>query len=213
MVSRAARDLAEGKALGWFQGRMEFGPRALGGRSILGDARSPTMQKLLNLKVKYRESFRPFAPAVLREDVSDWFELDADSPYMLLVADVVTGRRRAMSEAEQALFGIEKLNVSRSEIPAVTHVDYSARVQTVHRDTNPRYYALISEFKRLTGCPVVVNTSFNVRGEPIVGSPEDAFHCFMGTEIDALAIGNCYLEKSQQSESLKLDYKNEFELD
>ena len=213
MIARASRDLADGKALGWFQGRMEFGPRALGGRSILGDARSPTMQKMLNLKVKYRESFRPFAPAVLREDVSDWFEIDSDSPYMLLVADVVKSRRRAMTDAEQALFGIEKLNIKRSEIPAVTHVDYSARVQTVHRDTNPRYYALIEGFKALTGCPVVVNTSFNVRGEPIVGSPEDAFRCFMGTDIDVLAVGNCYLEKSRQPESLKLDYKNEFELD
>jgi len=213
MIARAARDLADGKALGWFQGRMEFGPRALGGRSILGDARSPTMQKMLNLKVKYRESFRPFAPAVLREDVSDWFELDDDSPYMLLVADVVGRRRRAMTAEEQALFGIDKLNVPRSDIPAVTHVDYSARVQTVHQDTNPRYYALIREFKRHTGCPVIVNTSFNVRGEPIVGSPEDAFRCFMGTEIDALAVGNCYLEKSAQDPALKLDYKNEFELD
>ena len=213
MIARAAKDLAEGKALGWFQGRMEFGPRALGSRSILGDARSPTMHKMLNLKVKYRESFRPFAPSVLREDVADWFELDEDSPYMLLVADVVRNRRRAMTEAEQALFGIDKLNVPRSDIPAVTHVDYSARVQTVHRDTNPRYDALVREFKRLTGCPVIVNTSFNVRGEPIVGSPEDAFRCFMGTEIDTLAVGNCYLEKSRQDPSLKLDYKNEFELD
>jgi len=213
MIARAARDLADGKALGWFQGRMEFGPRALGGRSILGDARSPTMQKMLNLKVKYRESFRPFAPAVLREDVADWFELDEDSPYMLLVADVVKRRRRTMTAEEQALFGIDKLNVPRSDIPAVTHVDYSARVQTVHADTNPRYYALLSAFKQRTGCAVIVNTSFNVRGEPIVGSPEDAFRCFMGTEIDALAVGNCYLEKSQQDPSLKLDYKNEFELD
>ena len=213
MIARAAKDLAEGKALGWFQGRMEFGPRALGGRSILGDARSPTMQKMLNLKVKFRESFRPFAPAVLREDVADWFEIDSDSPYMLLVADIVKNRRRAMTEAEQALFGIEKLNVPRSDIPAVTHVDYSARVQTIHQDTNPRYHALVSEFKRLTGCPVIVNTSFNVRGEPIVGSPQDAFRCFMGSDIDVLAVGDCYLEKSQQPESLKLDYKNEFELD
>jgi carbamoyltransferase len=213
MIARAAKDLAEGKALGWFQGRMEFGPRALGGRSILGDARSPTMQKMLNLKVKFRESFRPFAPAVLREDVAEWFELDGDIPYMLLVADVVERRRRAMTTEEQALFGIDKLNVPRSDIPAVTHVDYSARVQTVHQDTNPRYYALIREFKRLTGCPVLVNTSFNVRGEPIVGSPEDAFRCFMGSDIDVLTVGDCYLEKSQQSKSLKLDYKNEFELD
>jgi carbamoyltransferase len=208
-----ARALADGKAVGWFQGRMEFGPRALGGRSILGDARSPTMQKLLNLKVKYRESFRPFAPSVLREDVSDWFELDGDSPYMLLVADVAKQHRRTMTNAEQALFGIEKLNVARSSIPAVTHVDYSARIQTVHADTNPRYHALISKFKDMTGCPVIVNTSFNVRGEPIVGTPEDAFRCFMGTEIEALSIGNCYLEKADQDPSKKLDYSDAFELD
>lgn len=205
--------LAEEKALGWFQGRMEFGPRALGARSILGDARSASMQSLLNLKVKYRESFRPFAPSVLREDVAEWFELDEDSPYMLLVADVVEGRRRTMTEAEQKLFGIEKLNVPRSEIPAVTHVDYSARIQTVHRETNPRYHALLSMFKARTGCPVVVNTSFNVRGEPIVGSPEDAFRCFMGTEIETLAVGNCFLRKEDQDASLKRDYKNAFELD
>jgi carbamoyltransferase len=213
LVERAAADLADGLALGWFQGRMEFGPRALGGRSILGDARSPAMQKTLNLRVKYRESFRPFAPSVLREDVADWFELDGDSPYMLLVADVVEKRRRAMTEAEQALFGIDKLNVPRSDIPAVTHVDYSARIQTVHADTNPRYHALISAFKGRTGCPVIVNTSFNVRGEPIVGSPEDAFRCFMGSEIERLAVGNCYLAKEAQDPALKLDYKDEFELD
>jgi len=213
LVERAAADLADGLALGWFQGRMEFGPRALGGRSILGDARSPAMQKTLNLRVKYRESFRPFAPSVLREDVADWFELDGDSPYMLLVADVVEKRRRAMTAAEQALFGIDKLNVPRSDIPAVTHVDYSARIQTVHADTNPRYHALISAFKALTGCPVIVNTSFNVRGEPIVGSPEDAFRCFMGSEIERLAVGNCYLVKEAQDPALKLDYKDEFELD
>ncbi len=213
LVERAAADLAAGLALGWFQGRMEFGPRALGGRSILGDARSPAMQKTLNLRVKYRESFRPFAPSVLREDVADWFELDGDSPYMLLVADVVEKRRRAMTEAEQALFGIDKLNVPRSDIPAVTHVDYSARIQTVHADTNPCYHALISGFKALTGCPVIVNTSFNVRGEPIVGSPEDAFRCFMGSEIERLAVGNCYLVKEAQDPALKLDYKDEFELD
>lgn len=213
LVERAAADLADGLALGWFQGRMEFGPRALGGRSILGDARSPAMQKTLNLRVKYRESFRPFAPSVLREDVADWFELDGDSPYMLLVADVVEKRRRAMTEAEQALFGIDKLNVPRSDIPAVTHVDYSARIQTVHADTNPRYHALISAFKALTGCPVIVNTSFNVRGEPIVGSPEDAFRCFMGSEIERLAVGNCYLVKEAQDPALKIDYKDEFELD
>jgi carbamoyltransferase len=213
LIARASADLAAGLALGWFQGRMEFGPRALGGRSILGDARSPAMQKMLNLKVKYRESFRPFAPSVLREDVSDWFEIDCDSPYMLLVADVQKARRRAMTPAEQALFGIDKLNVPRSDIPAVTHVDYSARVQTVHADTNPRYHALISAFKAATGCPVVVNTSFNVRGEPIVGSPEDAFRCFMGSEIERLAVGNCYLVKDVQDPALKLDYKDAFELD
>ena len=213
LVERGAADLAAGLALGWFQGRMEFGPRALGGRSILGDARSPAMQKTLNLRVKYRESFRPFAPSVLREDVAEWFELDGDSPYMLLVADVVEKRRRAMTQAEQALFGIDKLNVPRSDIPAVTHVDYSARIQTVHADTNPRYHALISAFKALTGCPVVVNTSFNVRGEPIVGSPEDAFRCFMGSEIERLAVGNCYLVKEAQDPALKIDYKGEFELD
>jgi carbamoyltransferase len=192
---------------------MEFGPRALGARSILGDARSPTMQKLLNLKVKYRESFRPFAPSVLREDVADWFELDTDSPYMLLVADVVPRRRRAMTEEEKALFGIDKLNVVRSEIPAVTHVDYSARIQTVHRETNPRYWRLLEAFKQRTGCPVIVNTSFNVRGEPIVCTPTDAFRCFMGTEIERLVIGNCWLEKEHQNPSLKRDYKDAFELD
>ena len=213
LLDRCVHDLVAGKALGWFQGRMEFGPRALGARSILGDPRSPTMQKTLNLRIKYRESFRPFAPAVLREDVADWFELDADSPYMLLVADVVRRRRRAMTAAEEALFGIEKLNVPRSEIPAVTHVDYSARVQTVHRETNPRFHALLSRFKAATGCPVLVNTSFNVRGEPIVGSPEDAFRCFMGSDIETLAIGNCLLAKEEQDPALKVDYKNAFELD
>lgn len=213
LFQAGAAALAEGKALGWFQGRMEFGPRALGGRSVLGDARSPAMQSVLNLKVKYRESFRPFAPSVLRDDVAHWFELDGDSPYMLLVADVVKNRRRAMSEAEQALFGIEKLNVPRSEIPAVTHVDYSARIQTVHAETNPRYHALISAFKQQTGCPVIVNTSFNVRGEPIVCTPEDAFRCFMGTEIEALAVGNCFLKKEEQNPDLKLNYETAFELD
>jgi carbamoyltransferase len=213
LIQLCAQALEEGKALGWFQGRMEFGPRALGGRSILGDARSPTMQSVLNLKVKYRESFRPFAPSVLREDVADWFELDCDSPYMLLVADVVKSRRKPMSEEEQRLFGIAKLNVPRSDIPAVTHVDYSARIQTVHRETNPRYYDLIAAFKERTGCPVIVNTSFNVRGEPIVGSPEDAFRCFMGTEIDVLAVGNCFLVKEEQNPALKLDYKKTFDLD
>lgn len=213
LFEAGATALAQGKALGWFQGRMEFGPRALGGRSILGDARLPAMQTVLNLKVKYRESFRPFAPSVLKEDVADWFEIEGDSPYMLLVADVVEGRRHAMAVSEEALFGIEKLKVSRSEIPAVTHVDYSARIQTVHADTNPRYHALISAFKRQTGCPVIVNTSFNVRGEPIVCTPEDAFRCFMGTEIDTLAVGNCLLQKENQNPALKLNYESVFGLD
>jgi len=213
LLCRSVSALAEGKALGWMQGRMEFGPRALGARSILGDARSPTMQSLLNLKLKYRESFRPFAPSVLREDVAEWFELDSDSPYMLLVADVIPSRRRAMTGEEQKLFGIAKLNVPRSEVPAITHVDYSARIQTVHQDTNPRYHALIYGFKQRTGWPVIVNTSFNVRGEPIVCTPEDAFRCFMGTEIEALACGNCFLEKKDQDASLKRNYTSSFELD
>ena len=213
LVSTCARALADGKALGWHQGRMEFGPRALGGRSILGDARSPTMQKLLNLKVKYRESFRPFAPSILREDVAEWFELDDDSPYMLLVADVLERHRVPMTTEQAKLFGIEKLNVPRSTIPAITHVDHSARVQTVHNETNPRYYGLISQFKQLTGCPIVVNTSFNVRGEPIVCTPEDAFRCFMGTEIEALAVGNCFLRKEEQNPALKQTYTEKFELD
>jgi carbamoyltransferase len=213
LIDACTGALIEGKALGWFQGRMEFGPRALGARSILGDARSPSMQSVLNLKVKYRESFRPFAPSVLREDVADWFELDEDSPYMLLVADVAERRRRAMTEEERNLFGIEKLKVPRSEIPAVTHVDYSARIQTVHRETNPRYHALISAFKERTGCPVIVNTSFNVRGEPIVCTPEDAFRCFMGTEIETLAVGDCFLRKEDQDPALKRNYKDAFELD
>jgi carbamoyltransferase len=213
LVDGVAASLADGKAVGWFQGRMEFGPRALGARSILGDPRSPTMQKALNLKVKYRESFRPFAPSVLREEVGDWFDIDGDSPYMLLVAGVRPERRRTMTEAEEGLFGIDKLNVPRSDIPAVTHVDYSARIQTVHAETNPRYHRLLQRFKALTGCPVLVNTSFNVRGEPIVGTPEDAFRCFMGSEIDVLAVGNCLLQKGMQDASLKLDYKAAFELD
>jgi carbamoyltransferase len=213
MIASTVDALADSKAVGWFQGRMEFGPRALGGRSILGDARSPTMQRTLNLKVKYRESFRPFAPSVLREAVADWFELDDDSPYMLLVADVVDHRRRLMNEDEQALFGIDKLNVPRSQIPAVTHVDYSARIQTVHADTNPRYHRLLTEFNERTGCPVLVNTSFNVRGEPIVCTPEDAFRCFMGTEIEVLVAGNCVLQKERQDPAKKLDYKDAFELD
>ena len=213
LVTRTAADLADGKGIGWFQGRMEFGPRALGCRSILGDPRSPSMQKMLNLKVKYRESFRPFAPSVLEEKVGDWFELDSESPYMLLVADVKKEHRTEMTAEEQALFGIEKLNVPRSSIPAITHVDYSARVQTVSKRTNPRYHALISAFEEKTGCPVLVNTSFNVRGEPIVCTPEDAFRCFMGTDIETLVVGNCLMEKDAQDPALKQDYKDAFELD
>ena len=213
MIDATARALADQQAVGWFQGRMEFGPRSLGARSILGDPRSPGMQKNLNLKVKYRESFRPFAPAVTREDVSDWFDLQCDSPYMLIVADVRSDRRRAMTPGEQALFGIDKLNVARSEIPAVTHVDYSARIQTVHADTNPLFHRLLLRFKAMTGCPVLVNTSFNVRGEPIVCTPEDAFRCFMGSELDLLVVGNCMLRKSEQNPELKQDYSSAFELD
>jgi carbamoyltransferase len=213
MIEVAAKALADQLAIGWFQGRMEFGPRSLGARSILGDPRSPAMQKNLNLKVKYRESFRPFAPAVLREDVAQWFDLDSDSPYMLIVADVRDDKRRAMSDEERALFGIDKLNVARSEIPAVTHVDYSARIQTVSAETNPRFHRLLTAFKAQTGCPVLVNTSFNVRGEPIVCTPEDAFRCFMGNELDLLVIGNCVLRKSDQNPALKQEYSSAFELD
>jgi carbamoyltransferase len=213
VIDRCARALASGLAVGWHQGRMEFGPRALGARSILGDARSPTMQKLLNLKVKFRESFRPFAPSVLRERVADWFELDGDSPYMLLVADVRPEHRVEMTAEQRSLFGIDRLNVARSAIPAVTHVDYSARVQTVHRDTNPRYHALLTRFNDLTGCPVLVNTSFNVRGEPIVCTPEDSYRCFMGTDIDVLAVGNAYLQKERQPKQLRQRYEDSFELD
>ena len=202
LIDAAAEALAAGRALGWFQGRMEFGPRALGARSILGDARSPTMQKTLNLKVKRRESFRPFAPSVLRSDAADWFDLEGDSPYMLLVADVKPERRRPLTGAQQALSGIDRLNAPRSEVPAVTHVDHSARVQTVDRETNPRYHALLEAFKARTGCPVLVNTSFNVRGEPIVCTPADAFRCFMGTDLDCLAVGNCFLRKEEQDPAL-----------
>jgi len=208
-----AQALADGKAIGWHQGRMEFGPRSLGGRSILADARSPSAQKLLNLKVKYRESFRPFAPSVLREDVAEWFDINEDSPYMLLVADVKADKRLTMSAEQSQLFGIDKLNVPRSAIPAVTHVDYSARVQTVHAKTNPKYHALISRFKELTGCPVIVNTSFNVRGEPIVCTPEDAFRCLMGTEIEFLVVGHSILLKEDQDPALKVDYKDAYDLD
>ena len=213
VIKNTVNDLTKGKAVGWFQGRMEFGPRALGARSILADARSSSMQKKLNLKVKYRESFRPFAPSVLKEDVSEWFHLNSDSPYMLLVSNVEEKKCIEMDSNQKKLFGINQLNVKRSEIPAVTHVDYSARIQTVHQETNPKYYNLLLHFKKGTGCPVIVNTSFNVRGEPIVNTPEDAFNCFMGTELDALAIGNCYLEKKDQVVSSKTDYKNKYQLD
>jgi carbamoyltransferase len=213
LINEVAVALADEKAVGWMQGRMEFGPRALGGRSIIADPRSPTMQKQLNLKVKYRESFRPFAPSILREDVSEWFEHDTDSPYMLLVADIKKDKRLTMTKSEEALFGIDKLNIPRSSVPAITHVDYSARIQTVHADTNPRYHAVISKFKAITSCPIVVNTSFNVRGEPIVCNPTDAFKCFMGTEMDVLAIGNYLLYKQQQDDSLKENYKDRYELD
>ena len=211
--SIVAKELSNGKIVGWFQGRMEFGPRALGGRSILADPRSDKMQKELNLKIKFRESFRPFAPSVLREEVSNWFELNYDSPYMLLVSDVKREKQITMSEKDKKLFGIDKLNIKRSSIPAITHVDYSARIQTVHKETNLKYYNLINEFKKITDCPVLVNTSFNVRGEPIVCSVEDAFNCFMGTNLDILAIENYLLIKDDQDKSLLKDYKNKFELD
>ncbi|WP_088345253.1 MULTISPECIES: carbamoyltransferase [Rhodomicrobium] len=213
LMGRTVDSLTAGDAVGWFQGRMEFGPRALGARSILGDPRNPEMQKTLNLKIKYRESFRPFAPAVLREDVADYFELDEDSPYMLFVSDVKRNRRRSAGEGEEKLFGIDKLNLLRSDIPAVTHVDYSARIQTVHEETNPRFRALLGTFKERTGYSVLVNTSFNVRGEPIVCTPEDAFRCFMGTEMETLVVGDCILRKDAQDQSLAKDYKDKFELD
>ncbi len=213
LINKTADFLSNEKAIGWFQGRMEFGPRALGGRSILGDPRSDKMQKNLNLKVKYRESFRPFAPSVLREDLSEWFDINVDSPYMLLVANIAPSKKIEMNNEQKKLFGIDKLNVKKSEIPAVTHVDYSARVQTVTKETNNRYYDLISKFKEKTGCSVIVNTSFNVRGEPIVNTPTDAFNCFMGTELDYLVIGDCILEKSQQNPNLRIDYSKKFELD
>jgi carbamoyltransferase len=205
--------IASGQALGWFQGRMEFGPRALGARSILADPRSQEMQETLNLRVKYRESFRPFAPAVLREDLSDWFEIDVDCPYMQFVAEVAKQRQVEMTDEQEQLFGIEKLNIPRSDIPAVTHVDYSARVQSVHKETNAKFHSLLSRFKAETDCSVLVNTSFNVRGEPIVCTPEDAFHCFMGTGIEALAIGNCFLRKEDQDQDLIRNYKDRFDLD
>ena len=213
LINKTAELLSNEKAIGWFQGRMEFGPRALGSRSILGDPRSDKMQKNLNLKVKFRESFRPFAPSILREDLSNWFDLNVDSPYMLLVASINSEKKIEMTNQQKKLFGIDKLNIKRSKIPAVTHVDYSARIQTVTKKTNARYYDLISKFKEKTGCPVIVNTSFNVRGEPIVNTPTDAFNCFMGTELDYLVIGNCILDKSQQDNKLEKDYTKKFELD
>ncbi|MGZ8848240.1 MAG: carbamoyltransferase C-terminal domain-containing protein, partial [Pyrinomonadaceae bacterium] len=206
--------LAQEKIIGLHQGRMEFGPRALGGRSIIGDPRSPSMQSVMNLKIKYRESFRPFAPSILREKVSDWFELNVDSPYMLLVADVVENRRRPMTDAEKQVWGIERLNVKRSEIPAVTHVDYSARIQTVRREVNPLYWEIIDAFQRLTGCPTIVNTSFNVRGEPIVCTPEDSYRCFMRTEMDYLVLETCVLDKKQQPKFEETaDWRSRFKLD
>ena len=213
IISSTAKELANNKTVGWFQGRMEFGPRALGGRSILADPRSEKMQKELNLKIKYRESFRPFAPSIMREHLSEWFNLDCDSPYMLLVAEVNKSKQINMSDDDKNLFGIEKLNVRRSSIPAITHVDYSARIQTVHKETNPMYHNLLNEFNKITNCPVLVNTSFNVRGEPIVCSVEDAFNCFMGTNLDILVIENFILFKDEQDKSLLSDYKNKFELD
>jgi carbamoyltransferase len=213
LLRKTAEDLSNGEAIGWFQGRMEFGPRALGNRSIIADPRSPIMQKKLNLKVKYRESFRPFAPSILQEDLSEWFDMNIDSPYMLMVANVKKSKTIAMTNEQEELFGIEKLNIKRSTIPAVTHVDYSSRIQTVNEDTNSKYYKLIKKFKEITNCPVVINTSFNVRGEPIVNTPLDAFNCFMGTELDKLVIGNCYLQKNKQNPDLQRDYTKEFELD
>jgi len=213
LIDCTAEDLSKGDAIGWFQGRMEFGPRALGGRSILGDPRSEIMQKNLNLKVKFRESFRPFAPSILKDDLEEWFDINVDSPYMLMVAGVNKNKIIEMNEEQKKLFGIDKLNIKRSEIPAVTHVDYSARIQTVYEETNKKYFKLIKKFKEKTGCPVIVNTSFNVRGEPIVNTPLDAFNCFMGTELDKLVIENCYLDKKSQDPSLKKDYTKEFELD
>ena len=210
MLSRTVDRIVAGDAVGWFQGRMEFGPRALGARSILGDPRNPQMQRTLNLKIKYRESFRPFAPAVLAEDVADYFEHEEASPYMLFVADVKRNRRRKLGADEAQLFGIDRLNTVRSDVPAITHVDYSARIQTVHKETNPRFHKLIDAFKTRTGCSVLVNTSFNVRGEPIVGTPEDAFRCFMGTEMETLVVGNCVMRKNQQDSALARDYKSTF---
>ena len=213
IINKTVEHLANGKAVGWFQGRMEFGPRALGNRSILGDPRSENMQKNLNLKVKYRESFRPFAPSVLREDLNNWFEMNTDSPYMLMVSNIKKEKTHELTDDQKKLFGIDLLNIKKSEIPAVTHVDYSARIQTVSEEYNPLYYKLLKKFKEKTNCPVLVNTSFNIRGEPIVQTPEDAFKCFMGTELDVLVVGNCYLVKNDQDLNLKINYSNSFELD
>ncbi len=213
LINQVAYHLSNGKAIGWMQGRMEFGPRALGNRSILADPRSPDMQKQLNLKVKYRESFRPFAPSILKEHLSEWFEINEDSPYMLLVADIVQGKRLVTSKATEKLTGIDKLKAPRSEVPAITHVDYSARIQTVHSHSNPKFHKLIGEFHRLTGCPLVINTSFNIRGEPIVCTAKDAFSCFMGTELDLLAIENFLLFKKNQKTSLLQNYRSKYKLD
>ena len=213
LINKTVSSIINGDAVGWFQGRMEFGPRALGSRSILGDPRSEKMQKNLNLKVKYRESFRPFAPSILEDDLENWFDIKIESPYMLMVGNVSKNKSFNMSKEEKKLFGIEKLNTKRSEIPAVTHVDYSARIQTVNFERNKLYYKLISEFKKKTGCPILINTSFNIRGEPIVCTPAEAFKCFMGTEMDTLVIGNCFLKKDNQNKNLLTNYRNQFELD
>ena len=213
LIEQTAESIKNGNAVGWFQDRMEFGPRALGNRSIIADPRSPTMQKTLNLKVKYRESFRPFAPSILIEDVNKWFKINEESPYMLLVVKMLENKRIKMTQEEQKLFGIDKLNIKRSEIPAVTHVDYSARIHTVDKKINPKFHSLLKKFKEKTNCPILINTSFNVRGEPIVNTPEEAFNCFMGTELDKLIIGNCILDKTNQEKSLIKNYKNNFALD
>jgi carbamoyltransferase len=213
LIEIAANFLSQGKVIGWHQGKMEFGPRSLGGRSILADPRSSLIQKQLNLKIKYRESFRPFAPSILSEEVSNWFELETESPYMLMVANIKKNKRIPINKKDSTLVGIDKLKVYRSKIPAVTHVDFSARIQTVHKKTNPKYHQLITKFKEITGCPILVNTSFNVRGEPVVCSPEDAFNCFMGTGIEVLIIGNCILEKKEQDQSLLKNYTQQYEPD
>jgi len=213
LIEKTSQNLSEGEFIGWFQGRMEFGPRALGNRSILADPRSINTQKKLNLKIKYRESFRPFAPSILKDDLTEWFDINVDSPYMLMVSKINKNKTIEMNEEQKKLFGIDKLNIKRSEIPAVTHIDYSARIQTVNKITNDKYFKLIQKFKEKTNCPIIVNTSFNVRGEPIVNTPADAFNCFMATELDKLVIGNCYLDKSLQNSSLKKDYLKNFELD